>query len=44
MGKYFSIYENFLMIIRICITFVEIGILDGGSLEIWKSTLEIVLE
>ena len=35
--KYFSIYEKLFESFRNKkITFVEIGILDGGSLEIWK--------
>jgi hypothetical protein len=35
--KYFSVYEKLFEIYRNKeITFVEIGILDGGSLEIWK--------
>ena len=35
--KYFQIYENLFSKYRNKnITFVEIGILDGGSLEIWK--------
>ena len=35
--KYFPVYENLFNTYKNKkITFVEIGILDGGSLEIWK--------
>ena len=43
--KYFDVYESILSKYKNKdITFVEIGILNGGSLNLWKEFLEKILE